>query len=701
MAPKEHDAAHALIAQFPRERTWLLPALRAAQEAEGWLSLETLVAVAEHLRVPKSEVYGVATQYPEFRLVRPGSRLVRVCTGASCRIQGGTALLKALQDRLGLRAGETTPDGRVTLEEADCLFRCSVAPLVEVDHRCYGRVGADRLDRIFDPPAPRKALVPLPSLITPSGDSPVAALEQLRKASLARLATGLRLVVGVGGCSESVGAELLADRLRDEVERQGLSATVAEGGCNGMCYAAPTVELHRPGWPRLTLKRIGSEQVSPLVSALKDGRLPTGLQAVAWQASAWRGIPGLDQAPFLGGQHRALLARCGTVDASDLADAVRQGSYAAFARALEAGDPLAVIGEVKASGLAGRGGAYFSAATKWEGCRQAAGAPKYLVVNGEEGEPGIFKDRHLMEGDPHLLLEGVLLAAFACGASRGILFINGEAEVAAHRMERALRSTEAAGLFGERILGSEFSFDLELRRGAGGFVLGEETALMEAIEGNRAMPRPKPPFPVEAGLWGRPTVINNVETLAAVPLIVGRGSASFAALGAGYGTKLFGLSGHLAQPGIVEVEMGVTLRRLIEEIGGGAANGRTLKAALVGGPSGVIVHSSQFDEPMIPGGTVSPGTGGVVALDEQVSIRDVVQTLLAFNAKESCGKCTPCREGTARLLAILDRPRGGTVWPPLKELANVVRLASLCGLGQSAPLSLLSALEAFPEEMEL
>ncbi len=696
---EDHDVIHAPIAHFPRERTWLLPALQAAQEAEGWLSPESLIAVARHLRVPNSEVYGVATHYPEFRLVEPGSHLVRVCTGVSCRIQGGPTLLHALQDRLGLRVGETAPDHSITLEEADCLFRCAMAPVVEVDHRCYGRVGVDQLDRLFDPPAARKSAVSVPAFSKPAANTPTATLEQLFAQSLTDAAAEFRLVVNVGSCSESVGAHLLVDRLTEEMQRQGLSATVVEGGCNGMCYAAPVVELHRPGWPRISLKRVILEHIPSLVSALKADRCPADIEAVAWQPSSWRGIPGLDQEPFLRGQHRAVLGRCGTVNANDLADALRQGSYATFARVLEQGDPMAVINEVQASGLAGRGGAYFGAARKWEACRNASGSPKYLVVNAEEGEPGIFKDRHLMEGDPHQLLEGVLLAAFASGVGSGILFVNGEADLAAHRMEHALRSAEAAGLLGERILGSDFSFQLELRRGAGGFILGEETALMEAIEGKRAMPRTKPPFPVEAGLWGRPTVINNVETLAAVPLIVSRGAAWFAAIGGGMGTKLFGLSGHLARPGIAEAPMGVTLRHLIEEIGGGGIDGQTLKAALVGGPSGTIVRSSRFDEPLIPGKTISPGSGGVVALGGGVSINDVTRTLLAFNAQESCGKCTPCREGTGRLLALLQQPQNSGRRRELEELAEVVRLASLCGLGQSAPLSLLSALNQFPQEM--
>lgn len=699
MSPSDQHSLSALIAQFPRTRTWLLPALHTAQEADGWLSPESLEIVALHLRVPKSEVYGVATHYPEFRLVKPGSRLIRVCTGVSCRIRGSLTLLHALHDRLGLRDGETASDGTVTLEAVDCLFRCSMAPVVKVDQRCYGRLTTDQLDRLFEVPPVRTSRVPAPALSRSAADTPMATLGRLVEHSLNRTPSEFRLVVDVGSCSESVGADLLSDRLAEEVERQGLAATVVEGGCNGMCYAAPVVELHRPDWPRISLTRVTLEQIPVLVSALKADRLPADIEAVAWQASPWRELPGLDREPFLRGQHRAVLDRCGAIDANDLTDALRQGSYATLARVLDQGDPLAVINEVKTSGLAGRGGAYFSAAHKWEACRNAADSPKYLVINGEEGEPGIFKDRHLMEGDPHRLLEGIILAAFASGAERGILFINGEADLSAQRMGRALAWAEAAGLLGERILGSDFSFQLELRRGAGGFILGEETALLEAIEGKRAMPRPKPPFPVEVGLWGRPTVVNNVETLSAVPLIVSRGGAWFAAVGGGRGTKLFGLSGHLARPGVVEAPMGVTLRYLIETIGGGRTNGGALKAALVGGPSGVIVRPDRFDEPLIPGGTLSPGSGGVVALGEDVSINDITQTLLAFNAQESCGKCTPCREGTGRLLALLHQPQHSGRRQALEELAEVIRMASLCGLGQSAPLSLLSALDQFPQEM--
>ncbi|HET8576648.1 MAG TPA: NADH-ubiquinone oxidoreductase-F iron-sulfur binding region domain-containing protein, partial [Methylomirabilota bacterium] len=305
-----------------------------------------------------------------------------------------------------------------------------------------------------------------------------------------------------------------------------------------------------------------------------------------------------------------------------------------------------------------------------------------------------------MEGDPHRLIEGTLLAAYAAGAARVILYIHGEAHLSALRLEKALEEAQECGLSGERVLGSDFSIALEIRRGAGGFVLGEETALMESLEGRRAMPRPKPPFPTEAGLFGKPTVINNVETLFAVPLIVGRGASWWISLGQGHGTKVFGLSGHVARPGLVEAELGVTLRDLIDRIGGGTRGVRPLQGVVIGGPSGILVHPRRLDEPLLPASSLNPGTGGIVAFDDTASVKDVVRTLLDFNTRESCGKCTPCREGTARLRDMLD---GGAPASrqEVAELSEVVKLASLCGLGQAAPLSILSALDEFPDALRL
>jgi NADH:ubiquinone oxidoreductase subunit F (NADH-binding)/NADH:ubiquinone oxidoreductase subunit E len=671
------------LAQFPRERTWLLPALQTVQRAERWLSPEALEAIAAHLRVPKSEVWGVASHYPELRLSEPGRRVVRVCTGLACLARGGRDILVACERRLGVRAGQTTADGAVTLEELDCAFACASAPVVAVDHDFRGRVSPHDIEPLVAGPpshsSPPPVLLGTPPAALPSTGSPGARFATLRREA-ERRRTGARLAVGLGTCGLAVGAAETFAALREEVERKRLPFNVVAAGCNGMCWAQPVVEVLRDGRPRLTAGPVTVEAVPRFLNALA-GAAPDPTIAIA--------------SDYLDLQHRVLIERCGMADPYDVADGLRHGAYAAFARALDDGRPERVIEEVRAAGLAGRGGAYFQTAVKWAACRAATGAPKYLIVNGEEGEPGIFKDRHLMEGNPHRLLEAVLLAAFAAGTSEAIIYINGEAELSAERVAVALAEARAWGLVGANILGSEMSLDVSIRRGAGGFVLGEETALLESIEGQRAMPRTRPPFPVESGLFGKPTVINNVETLFAVPSIVERGGAWFASLGGGHGTKVFGLSGHVRRPGVVEMEIGCTLRMLIDGLGGGSATGRDFHAAVVGGPSGRVVHPRQFDEPLVPRGVVNPGTGGVVALDDSLTVREAVRTLLAFNARESCGKCTPCREGTMRLLAMLAGPLGDA---QVKALAETVQLASLCGLGQAAPLSLLSGLAEFPAE---
>jgi NADH-quinone oxidoreductase subunit F len=661
------------LSTFPRERTWLLPALQAAQRAERWLSPEALEAIAAHVRVPKSEVWGVASHYPEFRLARPASRIVRVCTGLACAARGSNELLAH-----AVRRAESD----ITLEGLDCAFACAVAPVVEADHAYHGRVTPATLDTLLDAPSALHLPAPAtgrggPPATMPTLGSPGARFSALKREA-ERRRTGARLAVGVGSCGLAVGAADTLEALRTESQRRGLPWTVVAAGCNGMCWAAPVVQALRDGKPPVTAGPITADNAARFLHALSAAMPGEFTVSQEWVAP----------------QRRILMERCGVADPYDIADALRHGAYDTLARALEDGRPEAVIEEVRASGLAGRGGAYFQTAVKWSACRAATGSPKFLVVNGEEGEPGIFKDRHLMEGDPHRLLEAVLIAAFAAGASRAILYIHGEAELSAQRVGAALEQARQWGLMGEDILGAGFSLEVEIRRGAGGFVLGEETALLESIEGRRAMPRTRPPFPVESGLYGKPTVINNVETLFAVVPIAARGGAAFAALGGGRGTKLFGLSGHLRRPGVVEMEVGCTLRTLIDEVGGGWD--RPIGAAVVGGPSGSIVHPRQFEEPLIPRGSVNPGTGGVVALEDGASVRDAVRTLLAFNARESCGKCTPCREGTARMLHLLDDKTVDAV--RIKTLSEAVQLASLCGLGQAAPLAVLSGLAEFPEQ---
>jgi NADH-quinone oxidoreductase subunit F len=706
MSSGSSEALGRALAGFPRERQWLLPALQAVQRTLGYLPEAALAEVSGHLRVPLSEVWGVATHYPELRLTPHGRHHVRVCTGVSCALMGGRALLDAIARHWRVTPGEAGQGRELTLEAADCVFACSMAPLVEVDGALYGRVGEARvatLDDLFaygrrheggaeaTPPAatlPRTATARdyLAELVAAAGAGPTA---QRR-----------RLLVQTGTCGRAAGGEELWRALSGEARKRRLEVDVVEGACNGMCYAAPVVELRADDWPRAAVERVQPGAAAAFLDQLTSDRGDfgaIGLAGVVWADTHWRGLVPVAAHPFWERQERVVLARAGLLEPGSLDDALLAGGYAGLAQALD-GVPGEVIAAVKTAGLQGRGGAFFPAALKWEACRAARGEPKYLVLNGEEGEPGIFKDRHIMEADPHTVLEGVLLAAYAAGASHAILYVHGEATEAARRLTRAVAQAQAAGIVGDRLLGRDVSCRVQVRRGSGGFVLGEETALLESIEGRRAQPRTRPPFPVESGLWGRPTVINNVETLAAVPAIVARGGAWFAGLGTTQapGTKVFGLSGAVRRPGVVEVRNGTTLRTLLEVIGGGLASGQRLRGAVVGGPSGSIVPADLFDVPLEPRGPLSPGTGGVVAVPEGASVVDIVKALVAFNANESCGKCTPCREGLPRLLAMIDDlGTSPDAEARLRDLAEAIQLASLCGLGQAAPIALLRGLEHF------
>jgi NADH-quinone oxidoreductase subunit F len=701
------------LARFSRERTWLLPALQSVQEIVGYLPDWALADTGRHLRVADSEVYGVATHYPEFRRTPRGAHHVRVCTGVSCALGGGRDLLEAIARRNNVAIGEMGADTALTLEEADCFFECSVAPLLEVDGVFHGRVTPEdvaTLARWYQAPrAPHSA----PTVSAPRrraaarASSAESSLEALVAVAVARRRSSSRprLIVHAGTCGRAVGADALLSAIRQAVQERPLDAEVIEGACMGMCYAAPSLLVEREGGPRFLIERLAPASVPAVLDRLTrnpSGFDSAGCRGVVWADASWRDLVPANDHPFWKHQHQVLTARWGVMDPEDIDDALARGAYRALARALDH-SPDEVIETVKASGLQGRGGAFFPTGTKWESCRRASGEPKYLVVNGEEGEPGIFKDRHLMESDPHQLVEGALLAAFAVGASRVILYIHGEANLAAERLARAVAQAEASGIIGDTMLGTVTTCRVELRRGAGGFILGEETALLESIEGRRAQPRTRPPFPVESGLWGKPTVINNVETLSAIPSLVGNGAAWYGTLGTAKarGTKVFGLSGPIRRPGVVEVDNGATLRTLLEEIGGGIADSRSWQGAVVGGPSGTIVPAALFDVPMEPRERVSPGTGGIVGVPAGVSVVDIVRTLLRFNANESCGKCTPCREGTPRLLALLDELVSGAdgerMLGNVGALAEAIQLASLCGLGQAAPLALMRGLETFPD----
>jgi NADH-quinone oxidoreductase subunit F len=496
-----------------------------------------------------------------------------------------------------------------------------------------------------------------------------------------------RLAVNTGTCGRSLGSTRLLEALRGAA---GNSFDVTEAGCDGACHEAPAVTLIAAGRPPRRLTGIDPDDLDPFMSEIGTG----GAEP--------------DPGPFFAGQKRSLLTRCGAVDPTDIDSAITLGAYSGLWRVLSDMTPEEVIDEVDASKLRGRGGAYFPAGRKWRSARGFP-APRYIVVNAEEGEPGVFKDRHLMEGDPHLLLEGILIAGYGVGAERAFLFINGLAAGSRQRMELAIAQARTRGLLGERVLGTQFSFDVEIRSGAGGYVLGEESVLLNGVEGWRSVPRTRPPFPTEAGLWASPTVINNVETLCNVPIVLRDGAEAYRAGSGpnGTGTKLVSLSGAVKRPGLVEIAMGTSLQDVILEMGGGAPDGRQITGVLAGGPSGGFLSVDSLDTPARPGPLTASGavlgSGGMVVLDGSLPIVEIVRHLTEYNRNESCGKCTPCREGTDHMLEILTRAASsGATAGDLERLlflGEIATSASLCGLGQMAPNPITSAVDQFGPQL--
>jgi NADH:ubiquinone oxidoreductase subunit F (NADH-binding)/(2Fe-2S) ferredoxin/NAD-dependent dihydropyrimidine dehydrogenase PreA subunit len=507
------------------------------------------------------------------------------------------------------------------------------------------------------------------------------------------------------GC-RALGALEVCEALEAEVARRSLAGSVriVRVGCHGLCAGAVAVVIDPKG---IFYQGVTAADVPEIVEqTVLAGKV---VERLCW-SSGGRTVPCQKDVPFYKHQMRRVLANCGVVDPTSLDDAVACGAYASAAKALSKMKPDQTIDEVMRSGLRGRGGAGFPTGKKWQLARQAQGDPKYIICNADEGDPGAFMDRAVLEGDPHLVVEGMIIGAFAIGSSRGVIYVRAEYPIAIEHTEIALVQAREAGLLGDNILGTGFCFDIEIRKGAGAFVCGEETALIASVEGKRGMPRPRPPFPAVAGLYEKPTNINNVETWANVPRIIELGADKFAAVGTAgsKGTKIFALAGKVCNTGLVEVPMGITLREIIYDVGGGIPGGRKFKGAQMGGPSGGCVPAQYLDLPIdydsVREVGAIMGSGGLIVMDEATCMVDIARFFTDFCQKESCGKCVPCRVGTRRMLEILERITHGEGRPGdidlLETLGAMVREASLCGLGQTAPNPVLSTLRWFRQEYE-
>ena len=516
------------------------------------------------------------------------------------------------------------------------------------------------------------------------------------------------LVCGGTGCTSS-GSQQIMETLKAEIEKNGLTeeVSVVQTGCHGLCALGPIMIIY----PDATFySMVKVEDIPEIVSEhLLKGRVVTRLLYNETVTPAGN-VKALIDTDFYKKQHRIALRNCGIINPEVIEEYIGTGGYEALGKVLTEMTPDDVIQCLLDSGLRGRGGGGFPTGLKWKLAKQNDADQKYVCCNADEGDPGAFMDRSVLEGDPHAVLEAMAIAGYAIGASQGYIYVRAEYPIAVERLKIAINQAREMELLGNNIFGSDFSFDIDLRLGAGAFVCGEETALMTSIEGNRGEPRPRPPFPAQKGLFGKPTILNNVETYANIPQIILHGAEWFASMGTekSKGTKVFALGGKIHNTGLVEIPMGTTLREVIEEIGGGIPGGKKFKAAQTGGPSGGCIPAEHFDIPIDYDNLISigsmMGSGGLIVMDEDDCMVDIAKFFLEFTVEESCGKCTPCRVGTKRMLEILTKITKGQATmedlDKLEELCYYIKENSLCGLGQTAPNPVLSTLRFFRDEYE-
>jgi len=515
------------------------------------------------------------------------------------------------------------------------------------------------------------------------------------------------VTVGTATCGRSAGALEILALLREEAAGRGIECRFVEVGCLGPCYAEPLVTVRRPGHATVCFASVDKLGARQIAAYLGGDELPGKYVFATTGAERVPDVPDLMDTPMMKGQVRRVLRNCGVIDPGDIRHSLARGGYEGLQRAMELA-PDERIDELDRAGLRGRGGAGFPVSRKWRFCVQAPGDTKYVICNADEGDPGAFMNRSLLEGDPHAVLQGMIIAGLTIGAAEGYIYCRAEYPLALERLDVAIRQAEEAGFLGPDALGPGRPFRIRVKEGAGAFVCGEETALIASLEGRRGMPRPRPPFPAVSGLWGCPTVINNVETLASVGLIFQHGADWYAEYGTekSKGTKTFALVGNVLRPGLVEVPLGTTLRQMIFDIGGGVSGKHRFKAVQTGGPSGGCLPEDQLDIPvdyesLQAAGTIM-GSGGIVVMDERTCMVDFARYFLDFAVDESCGKCGPCRLGTWQLLRILEDITQGKGSAAdielLEELGHNIIRGSLCGLGTSAPNPVLSTLRYFRDE---
>ncbi|MFC1738415.1 NAD(P)H-dependent oxidoreductase subunit E [Planctomycetota bacterium] len=690
----------------------VLQITQSIQERFGYLPQEALERVCELTDITPASIVGVTTFYNLFRHQPAGKHIIKICVGTACHVKGADTVFDAFQRYLNIADNEDTDaEGLFTLEKVACLGCCTLAPAVQIGRITYGHLTADAIGNVLNDY--------LRYLKEDEGKA-----KKTNEVKIADDGYG-EIRIGLGSCCVARGSGKLEQALRKVLRQTDIKAVIKYVGCVGMCYQTPLLELVTADQKSHLYTRVKPEdakaiilkhfkppglrkKISNMVSDMLDKILTDKFGEPMIQYPVNVRDPQI--ADFLGKQKNITTEYCGFMDPLNIDEYVDNGGFQALKKCLHQMTREDIIDEICRSGLRGRGGAGYPTHLKWSAVRNNNSEQKYVVCNGDEGDPGAFMDRMLMESYPYRIIEGVVIASYVVGASQGRFYIRSEYPLAVERMSQALEKCRQSGFLGDNIDKSGFSLELKIVGGAGAFVCGEETALIASIEGDRGMPRLRPPYPAERGLWGQPTLINNVETYASVPWILRNTGDAFANLGTytSKGTKVFALAGKVARGGLIEVPMGISIRQIVEDIGGGIAEDKEFKAVQIGGPSGGCVPAELSDisvdyESLNQAGAIM-GSGGLVVLDNTDCMVDIARYFLEFTQNQSCGKCTFCRVGTRRMLDIIERlckgeGKKGDI-EDLESLAEMVKKASLCGLGKTAPNPVLSTIKYFHDEYE-
>jgi len=705
-----HEKVMQIVAKRGRSVDAVIPILQDIQQEFSYLPEEALKKVCELTEITPSRIEGIATFYSQFRHKSAGEHMIRVCTGTACHVKGSTFVFDAFRRELKLKENEHTDLlGLFTIEKVACLGCCTLAPVVKIDEVTYGHVMPENVGEILIDFLKKKK----------------NQKQEFGSIHIDRSTVQGEIRIGLGSCCIASGSSDVKTEVEKTLTDAKIHVEVKQVGCVGICNQVPILEIVKPGENTAFYARIKPEEVKEVVlnhfkpsgaynrlksrfinlfeTMLVDGA-PKSFQRYT---SEQRDTP---ITGFLGPQLNIATENRGVVRPCDIMEYQRSGGLEALRKCLEKMTPRQVIDELVKSGLRGRGGAGFPTGRKWQLVHDQTNQEKFVICNGDEGDPGAFMDRMLLESYPFRIIEGMLIAGYATGASHGIFYIRAEYPLAIQRINEALQICRNEKIIGDHILGSDFCFDIRIFEGAGAFVCGEETALIASVEGNRGQPRPRPPYPAVKGYLGKPTLINNTETLSLVSWIIRHGATEFSKTGTdgSKGTKVFALAGKVKRGGLIEVPMGISIRKIVEEIGDGIAGDKKFKAVQIGGPSGGCLPASLADMPIdfeaLTKADAMMGSGGLIVLDESDCMVDIAHYFLSFTQNQSCGRCTFCRIGTRRMLELLEKIRNGDGVPEdldnLEKLAMNVRNGSLCGLGKSAPNPVLSTLRYFRHEYE-